>query len=380
MHTLAHKSSTGDFFPTLDGIRGFAVLSVVIYHLAYFNPAFPIQNVLYSFTKAGFMGVPVFFVLSGFLISYTILKSQNRFNAKAYIARRAAKILPPFLISLVIFSFLTLLWKEPRNIWFSAVAYLLTLPNFISGWDGINPVYWSLLVEIHFYIVFPITYFLLKKASKFPELWCALIILIVPTILRLMNHMPLDTHTDTWFVNAQIFPRALDNFTLGIMFAHIFINRERYKAIIQNSSKLAWVGAIVLFISYCLCAGVNLFSPVHSPYSDPTRLWSFELFRFMPALGTFFLLFCIFSPQSSLINRVLMLKPLQYIGLISYEWFLFHYPPAQYLTYAFGQAGGSLSVYLSKTLLPFVVTFIFAAGIYHFVSSPIMSWAKKIKC
>lgn len=380
MYILEHKSSTGDFFPALDGIRGFAVLSVVVCHLAYFNPASPLQNILFSFTKAGFLGVPMFFVLSGFLISYTVLKSQEKFNVRAYISRRAAKILPPFLISLVVFSLLALLWKEPQNIWLSALAYLLTLPNFTGGWDDINGVYWSLMVEIHFYIVFPILYFLFRRISKSPELWAALILLVVPTTLRLVNHLPIDTFQGLWGVNARVFPRALDSFTFGIMFAHICMNKDRYKAIIRSSSLLACTGFSILLLSYLLCAGVDYFLPVYSIYYDPNRLWKSELFRVMPALGTFFLLFCIFLPKAHLLNRALMFPPLQYTGLISYEWFLFHVPPAEFLSHLLGQAQGSWLVYLSKTLLPFVVTFIFAALVYHLVSSPVMRWTKKLQC
>ena len=379
MHSPEHKSSTGDFFPALDGIRGCAILSVVIFHLAYFNPASPIQNLLFSFTKAGFMGVPVFFVLSGFLISYLVIKTQDEFSAIFYAFRRASKILPPFLISLFLFSLLALVWKNPKNIWLSAAAYLLTLPNFTSGWDGINPVYWSLMVEMHFYIIFPIMFFLIRKFSTRPELWCALILLAVPTSIRLLHHLPLDTHKEMWFCNAQMFPRALDNFTFGILFAHICINKNKYKPLVRKSALLTYIGVCILLISYFLCGIVNYLLSAENPYSYPNRLWVFEIFRLLPAMGTFFLLFCIFLPKNNLIIKILMYAPLRYVGLISYEWFLFHYPPAQYLAHLIGQSEGSLTLYLSKTLIPFIVTFVFAALLYHFVSNPVIMRAKKIK-
>jgi len=55
-----HHTTSGEFFPSLDGIRGVAVLSVVIYHTVYFNPNHTLQMFIYSFTKAGFIGVPIF--------------------------------------------------------------------------------------------------------------------------------------------------------------------------------------------------------------------------------------------------------------------------------------------------------------------------------
>lgn len=379
MQPSEHKSSTGDFFPVMDGIRGLAVLSVVVYHLAYFNPASPVQKVFSSIAKAGFIGVPIFFVLSGFLISLTVIKSQNRFSVRSYLLHRGAKIFPPFLISLLLFSLLSLQWKDTHNLWGSAVAYVFTVPNFTSGWDEINPVYWSLMVEMHFYLVFPLLFFLAKRFSRCPELWCAGILLVIPATIRLLGHLPIDVHTDTWHPHAQIFPRALDNFALGIIFSHIYVNRSKYDWIISRSAGIAYFGIFILVSSYLCSAGVNYFLPFESPYNDPDRIWKFELFRYLPAAGTFLSLFCIFMKENALISRLLMFAPLQFAGVISYEWFLFHYPPALYLSHVIGQTDGNMMLYLGRTLLPFVLTFIFSALLFHFVSNPIMNWAKKIK-
>ena len=68
----AHKPSSGNFFPTLDGLRGLAVLSVVMLHTVYFNPTHTVERALNAIVKGGGMGVQVFFVLSGFLISHTL--------------------------------------------------------------------------------------------------------------------------------------------------------------------------------------------------------------------------------------------------------------------------------------------------------------------
>ena len=141
---------------------------------------------------------------------------------------------------------------------------------------------------------------------------------------------------------------------------------------------LACIGVFILIFAYILCAGINYFNLPANIFHELNRTWMFELFRFLPALGTFFLLFCTFCEKEILINRILVFAPLQYIGVISYEWFLFHYPPAQFLVHFLGQGDGSILVYSCKTLLPFVVTFAFSAFLYHFVSNPVMNWAKII--
>lgn len=368
--------TSGEFFPSLDGIRGLAVLSVVIYHTAYFNPNVPLQKLLFCLTKAGFMGVPIFFVLSGFLIAFTIIKTKDRFNLFHYATRRAAKILPPFILSLVVFSLLSMFWKNPENIFLSSLAYLSTIANFTRGWDEINPVFWSLMVEIHFYIVFPPLYFFLRRFFRYPELIAALILFIVPITARSVTHLDTSSDLSIWFHNANMFPKALDNFVLGILFAHILSNKDRYQWLIRKSRPLCALGIILLCLSY-LGSAIYDFSKSPEQFARASpNLSAFEIFRYLPAFGTFFLLFCVFLPIGSLVDRVLGFPPLQYLGVISYEWFLFHYPPVQFLASVVGNAGGSGILYAARTLLPFFATLAFSAIVYHFVSKPILDWSK----
>src|SRR5579859_2245497 len=101
-------ASTGSHFDALDGLRGVAILLVVAYHAFYTNPAYGILARLGDdVIQAGWMGVPIFFVLSGFLISYPFflkrMENPQAWYQRGYVWRRAAKILPPFYLSIVIF-------------------------------------------------------------------------------------------------------------------------------------------------------------------------------------------------------------------------------------------------------------------------------------
>lgn len=379
MAEIKHVSSTGDFFPSLDGVRGIAVIGVVAFHYAYFNPASEIQRYFLAISRTGFMGVPIFFVLSGFLISLTVIKAQDRFSIKSYALRRAAKIYPPFVLSLIIFSILSLAWRDSINLVPSAFAYIITIPNFTPGWDDINPVYWSLMVEIHFYIVFPILFFALRCCVKYPELYVAVILATVPAAIRLLTHLEEVTSTGDWFHNAQVFPKALDNFALGILFSHIYCNKVKYRHLIKCSHYLSVAGAALLIATFSFCAVLHYKTPIVDPLSDPNRTWMFEFFRYAPAVSTFLLLFVIYQPASSIFSQALSFKPLRYTGVISYEWFLFHYPPAQFIGYVIGRVDGDLTLYMARTAVPLILTFGLSSYVYHKFSAPILNLAKQKK-
>ena len=101
--------STGSHFDALDGLRGVAILLVVAFHALYINPADGLLVRIFNWgvIQPGWMGVPIFFVLSGFLISYPFFQQRAadaRFwHPRGYFRRRAAKILPPFYLSLLLF-------------------------------------------------------------------------------------------------------------------------------------------------------------------------------------------------------------------------------------------------------------------------------------
>lgn len=355
-------------FPALDGIRAIAILSVVTYHTAYFNSTSPFQKVLFALTKSGWMGVPIFFVLSGFLISYTVFKAPQTFSIATYTIRRIAKIYPPFLLSIIVFAFLPHFWQTPEDLLARALANLTTFAHFYKDMGYLHQPYWSLLIEIHFYILFPLVYFVLRRTVRFPEWVTFFIFLTVPALVRFSSNQSESDDLATWFFHRNLFPRALDNFSLGILFSIICLNQNHRESIIRISTILAPLGFLLLTATYCshgLCLR----------YLDRTTMS--EVFRYCPAIATFLLLFSIFLPPLHVLSRLLNFKPLCFIGIISYEWYLFHYPPAQYLQHILGNASGNVSVYLCRTALPFIVTLLFSALVYFKFSEPILAWTKR---
>lgn len=369
---LAHKAWSGDFFPSLDGLRGIAVLSVVIAHTAYFNPISSFQRMLSCFSVGGRMGVQIFFVLSGFLISHSVFKTADKFNCFSYSARRFGKIAPPFVLAVFVFAWLCYFWKGPSNIIASVFAYLTTAAHFTSGWAKIDSVCWTLFIEIHFYILFPLIYFTVRRFISRAEWLTFFIFLIVPVLFRASTYC-IDPPVEKNLYLLHLFPRALDNFALGICFSIFYLNADLSSQLASRAKILAPLGVILLVATYCAYACLKWRNVI---IGEPSLLLG-EVFRYLPEIATFLLLFSIFLPPSHFLMRFLCWRPLTFIGIVSYEWYLFHQPPTDYLQATMNKSFGNVSVYLARILIPFVGTFLISCAIYFFYSAPILASIKK---
>ena len=159
-------AKSGKFFiPSLDGIRAVAVLIVFLSHIGV------------NYVPGGF-GVTVFFFLSGYLIT-TLLRREhdrrNRIDLKKFYMRRVLRILPPFY--LVLFLAVTASWLLGVYADFSALQLEALISQFFhfSNYHNVEhgnqymalgtEVYWSLAVEEHFYLLFPLFYILLRRCK-----------------------------------------------------------------------------------------------------------------------------------------------------------------------------------------------------------------------
>lgn len=371
-----HHPTTGENFPVLDGLRGVAVISVVVFHTAFFNPYSSFQNILHSLCKSGWLGVPIFFVLSGFLISYTLFKQADRFDLIDYLVKRAAKILPPFVLSLLLFGGIYHFVFQRGGVLPSAAAHLSTLAHFTTGWAEINPVYWSLMIEIHFYILLPIVFFIFRRFFKNPE-WPTLgFFVLVPMVLRLATHLPPETPVQQWLLNAHMLPKSMDNFSFGILFAIVCRNRDQLPKLHQASAVLAPLGVILMTACYLSYAFIQWRWAPPGGFHGLTSVPVFETYKYAPSLATFLLLFSIFLPDSHPISRCLNLKALSLSGVISYEWFLLHYPPVLMLGKLLGSPSGNIGIYLLRTVFPFFLCFAVSYLMWRCFSDPILRWSK----
>ena len=183
----------------IDGIRGIAVLAVVLYH----------ANV--EFFSGGYLGVDIFFVISGYLISLIIneeLKSK-KFNLIHFYERRIRRIIPIlYLIILLIIPFVIINFipADGRN-FFESVFAITTLSSNFLFWleegeyftrdNSLKPLLhtWSLSVEMQFYLLFPLLLLFLEKIKK-PKLN---IIIALALISMFLSFWISKTHKDANF-------------------------------------------------------------------------------------------------------------------------------------------------------------------------------------
>lgn len=286
----------------IDGLRSVAVLPVLLFHAGL------------SVFDGGYLGVDVFFVISGYLITAIILDelAQGEFSLLRFYERRARRILPA--LSFVVLACLPMAWfsmlPDPlENFGQSVLATMLSLNNVLltltSGyWDlasEFKPLIhtWSLAVEEQFYIAFP-----LMLMALYPALGSNRTMMVVAVIVTasfaasvlLVERYPTGTfyllHTRAW--------------ELGIGALGAFWEHKRRFPAHQGLSILGLVAIV---------ASIFLFNEHTQHPSYPTAI---------PVLGT--LLVLLFAKEGTWVARILSVKVLVGIGLISYSLYLWHQP------------------------------------------------------
>lgn len=170
-----HGQSQG-YIRALDGLRGVAILVVMVLHFTFVNPTTGIEHLYAGIVGAGWAGVDLFFVLSGFLITgilYDSRHSQTYF--RTFYLRRAVRIFPLYYAVLFLL-FVILPWLEPGaslstngtdpQIW--AWTYLNNVLMAREGWEGVSAHtthLWSLAVEEQFYLVWPLVVWFASRNS-----------------------------------------------------------------------------------------------------------------------------------------------------------------------------------------------------------------------
>ena len=201
------------YYPALDGLRGLAILLVVVYH------NFGFINVFFF----GWLGVDLFFVLSGFLITDILLKAVGRENfLRNFYMRRLLRILPLYYLALILFLVII-----PRlNIPFDIKYYTdnqVWLWTYFQNWLYIfkNPGQtntlnhlWSLAVEEQFYVLWPLVILLLKK----PKFLLVFISLLLVAVLGLRLWAWVNQVADLAYFNLYTFTR-IDGICIGCMVA-----------------------------------------------------------------------------------------------------------------------------------------------------------------
>lgn len=308
----------------IDGVRALAVLPVILFHAGF------------NWFSGGFVGVDVFFVISGYLITGIIVSDleQGKFSFAEFYERRARRILPAlYLVVLVCFPF-AWLWMMPEQL--SAFARsVIAVTTFVSNilfWTEttyfgaaaeLKPLLhtWSLATEEQFYILFPILLAVLWKIRRSKIIALLLLVALASLLIAQFGKNI-----------SREFPFIDENFLLFNQpsWASFYLLTGRFWELLLGAMAAlaplrAPKGALVTEAGAAAGVGMVIFSIVVFDKSTPFP----SVYTLVPVVGTYLIIS--FATEKTVVGKILSWSPLVGIGLISYSAYLWHQPLFAYL-------------------------------------------------
>jgi peptidoglycan/LPS O-acetylase OafA/YrhL len=357
----ASKSLEASHNRALDGVRFFAFLLVFFFHALQRSPwgNWPI-------IRFGYLGVPIFFVLSGFLIGGILLdlKDKPSFGLggklKTFYIRRSLRIFPIYYLFIGILALLMVMSgsSDPvaRDSVFWHLTYLTNFRSFFAGMDHIRQAhFWSLAVEEHFYLLAPLVVLLVSPRTLVRLL--AFVILAVASARYAIYKV--GSARDFWVLS----PMQFDLLGLGIATA-IIERKGRFLGI--DGRILRWLGVaatafFVLFIRrfYLGRPGIGIWYATFGPLSL--------------GVATAALVLTLWQRPSWPVARFFGFRPFAYFGQISYGLYLFHPNCLGWTKKYYGDYN------LTNTFVGLAVTLAVAMLSWHTIEKPINNLKHRFK-
>jgi peptidoglycan/LPS O-acetylase OafA/YrhL len=314
----------------IDGLRALAALSVLAYHALYKGVllTLPSASPLAPWAAHLDVGVPIFFVLSGFLLYGPFVRARLSGaappDAQAYGWRRLMRIVPAYWVALVIVGAAgaTLAGYEPVFSAKGVPAYfgLLQIYNPDTAGGGINPA-WTLCVEVTFYAFLPLWAWAMRRFARTIGLrgeltaLAALFVLSVAWKVVALHHADPNAFGLSAAKWIEPLPAYLDHFALGMALAALAAAGKR----VRLSPAACWVVAAVAF--WALATRIGLHGSTHDHLTPARYLARHELNALVAvaliapvALGAL----------QGRVARAFELRPIAFLGVISYGIYLFH--------------------------------------------------------
>lgn len=334
----------------IDGLRALAVMPVILFHAGF------------EWFSGGFVGVDVFFVISGYLITTIIISemAEGKFSIVNFYERRARRILPALFFVMAAclpFAFLWLTPNELKDFGQSLVAVSTFSSNILFWREGgyfdaaaeLKPLLhtWSLAVEEQYYILFPV---FLMLTWRLGVKWILILLSIVFLVsLGVAQWGAYNSPTAAFF----LLPTRGWELLVGVFTAFYLKYNSHFKSHSLNQA-LSLLG--VGMIAYSIIA------------FDKTTPFP-SLYALIPVIGTGLIILS--AVPKTLIHNLLSLKIIVGIGLISYSAYLWHQPLLAFARY---RSFGEISELILFTL--FAISFVMAWFSWRFVEKPFRSKTK----
>ena len=358
------SNNKSKYLPSIDSLRALAVLAVIIYHVDV------------NYLPGGFLGVDLFFVLSGYLISSLIIKEYRKtgsLNLYNFYIRRARRLLPAVyfmitvgLVVMVLFNEV-LLRKSHLDAIFGYIYssnwwYIFHKLDYFDSFGAQSPFkhLWSLAIEEQFYMVFPLLFLLVNRKKKSKDgtyklnknfLYVVLGLILVSLIAHILlfdinNISRIYFGTDT---------RAF-SLLVGVVGAILYPMEKLHDKVTPQQNLIY---SVVSLASIATLITVMI-------YTSEYNTWLYRGgFLLVAILGLIVIISS--GKQHTLMSRLLSFKPVVFIGKISYSLYLWHFP-VLVLTTPVSEIGNPNIIFV---VLRVILTFILATASYVFVETPI---------
>lgn len=362
--TSVHTDGRGHFRTDVEGLRALAVLAVVAFHAAV--PGF----------SGGFVGVDVFFVISGFLITGLLLREvqgTGRIDFARFYARRARRIIPPAALVLVVVALVSFAVEPLLGVYNTSRAVLAS-GVFLANWHFIgigtdyfgtsvseSPVlhYWSLAVEEQFYLVWPLLVLVLFRVARREPLRGSRIVLLGVGGMTVASFLlsVVTTAGDPTLAYMSTATRAWEFGVGGLVAAaaHWLSREARRDSSRRAGLLLGWAGVAAV-------VGSVVVLDESVPFPGAAAL--------VPTLGTAAIIAggLLVADVRWSVGAVLSLRPVRYVGRASFAWYLWHWPVLVLVEGHTGPLG-----WQDRSVL-MIAALVLAFATLHLLEVPVARW------
>lgn len=360
MTNASHVPPT-NHLPGLDLLRAIAIIWVMLFH------SFVVGGLGPDFawlSRYGWAGVDIFFVLSGFLIGTQVLRPLHRgepLQLRRFYARRAWRILPAFAVVVALYACFPVLREAPGlQPWWQFATFTMNLLVDYTHNQAFSHA-WSLCVEEHFYLVFPLLAWWLTRrpsATKLISVCAGVIVLGIALRTTVWLHDAAIDPPRNWFIEDIYYPTwmRLDGLLIGVMLATLRVYRP--------DTWTRWQARSNVF----LLAGIAVCGVAFAPFQVRTGLPANALGWPLLSFGFGLLVFAA-AARHSLIGR-LRLPVAGWIAAISYSLYLSHKLAFHFVDVTLGASLQGHGVIAFETYA--VATFALGAALYYLVERPFL--------
>lgn len=356
----APVSTTRAWLPALQSLRGLAALWVVLYHVQVYAefmgaPLLPLPG-----ARLGWLGVDLFFVLSAYLLGQPFIDGRAQ-PMRTFLVDRFLRIAPAyyaaFLAAVLLYvAFAPDAWTPERAGWSLVFLQNFDFDNFLA----VNPAFWSLAVELQFYLVLPFMARMFRTRH-----WPWVLAAFVAAALLYRALLFREGTTEAFQLETFTLPAFLGHFALGLAACRLrFLDRP----VGSGVRRLTFAAGVAL-----VAVPAALWIPQGSIYFSTISLAADMLVRPLAACG--FTLMVLATASGGWVAKALAWRPLQWLGSISYSLYLVHIPVQIVLMQSIDAVADPWVWALSATTGSLVAGWL----LYLAVEAPAETWRRRRK-